>query len=373
MSLLHKLFRLFAGSDPKLRRLLGYWAATGVFYTACMMLMFVLIENGTVARDAGNALIVCGMSGLLGCYLLVRASRVLGIAPWQLAVLQAVIAIGCNVAIYSVSGPLRGASLMVLLVVIVFCTFSLRPRETLALCALAILLLGATIGWMVIHDPLRYPLHVEGVHFGLATVSLLAVALLTGEMSKLRVRLKRQKEELLAAVATIRTLATIDELTSLANRRHMNEVLGAEERRESPPGQRVCIALLDIDFFKRINDQYGHAAGDAVLRTFAGAARVELRAGDVLARWGGEEFLLMLPNTALAEATLVLRRMAERVGEMHISELGLDLTVTFSAGLVERNGAEPFADTISRADRAMYIAKSSGRDQVVPVAVPLAP
>jgi diguanylate cyclase (GGDEF)-like protein len=373
MSPQSKLSRLFVGSDPKLRRLLGYWAATGVFYTVCMLLMLVLIENGTVEREAGTTLIVFGMSCLLGCYALIRASKVLGIPPWQLAVLQALVAIGCNVAIYALSGPLRGASLMVLLVVIVFCTFSLRPRETLALCALAISSLGATIAWMVIDDPLRYPLHVEGVHFGLATVSLFAVALLTGEMSKLRVRLKRQKEELLAAVATIRTLATIDELTSLANRRHMNELLGAEERRETSPGQRVCIALLDIDFFKSVNDRYGHAAGDAVLRTFASAARAELRAGDVLARWGGEEFLLMLPNTGLAEATLVLQRMADRVGEMHVSEIGLDLTVTFSAGLVERTGAEPFADTISRADRAMYIAKSSGRNQVVPVGVPPAP
>ena len=98
---------------------------------------------------------------------------------------------------------------------------------------------------------------------------------------------------------TIRTLATMDELTSLANRRHMNEVLGAEERRKGMPSRRVCIALLDIDFFKNINDRYGHAGGDAVLRTFAAAARAELRANDVLARWGGEEFLLLLPDTGL--------------------------------------------------------------------------
>jgi diguanylate cyclase (GGDEF)-like protein len=229
-------------------------------------------------------------------------------------------------------------------------------------------MLGTAMLWLVARDPLHFQPQVEAVHFALAASSLLAVALLTGEMSKLRVRLKRQKEELLAAVATIRTLATIDELTALANRRHMNEVLGAEERREAAAAQPVCIALLDIDFFKRINDCHGHAGGDAVLRSFAGAARAELRAGDVLARWGGEEFLLMLPATGLAEATAVLRRMAARVGAMQIGEVDSGLTITFSAGLAERNGAEPFADTISRADRAMYIAKSSGRNKVVPAA-----
>jgi diguanylate cyclase (GGDEF)-like protein len=227
---------------------------------------------------------------------------------------------------------------------------------------------GGTLAWLVAHDPLRYPAHIESVHFGLATASLLAVSLLTGEMGKLRLRLKQQKEELLAAVATIRTLATVDELTSLANRRHMNEVLGAEERRGSGGGQPVCIALLDIDFFKSVNDRYGHAGGDAVLRTFSATAREALRGGDVLARWGGEEFLLMLPNTGLAEATPVLQRMAERVRAMRIGELDRELTITFSAGLAERSGDEPFADTISRADRALYIAKASGRNQVIPIA-----
>jgi diguanylate cyclase (GGDEF)-like protein len=309
------------------------------------------------------------MSCLGACYVPIRASKALRILPWQLAVLQALIALGCNVAIYALTGELRGATLMLMPVVIVFCTFSLRPRETLVLSATAIAMLGAAMLLLVARDPQHFPPQVEVMHFGLVAASLLAVSLLTGEMSKLRVRLKHQKEELLAAVATIRTLATIDELTALANRRHMNEVLGAEERREAAPDKPVCIALLDIDFFKSINDRYGHAGGDAVLRTFAGAARSELRAGDVLARWGGEEFLLMLPNTALPEATMVLRRMAERVGAMRIRELDRELTITFSAGVVERSGAEPFADTISRADRAMYIAKSSGRNQVVPVGV----
>jgi diguanylate cyclase (GGDEF)-like protein len=365
MSLRSELARLFIGEDRQLRRLLGYWAATCVFYAVCMVLMLGQIHNGAAGRKAATVLSWLGMASVVGCYLLIRASKALRIPPARLAVLQALIALGCNVAAYAISGPIRGASLMVLLVVIVFCTFSLRPRQTLALCASAIGALGATIAWLVIHDPLRFPLEVEAVHFGLAASSLLTVALLTGEMSKLRARLKRQKEELLAAVATIRTLATIDELTSLVNRRHMNEVLVAEERREPWSGQPVCIALLDIDFFKSVNDRYGHAGGDCVLRAFAGAARADLRAGDVLARWGGEEFLLMLPDTPLAEATRVLRRMAERIKAMRIAELDGEPAITFSGGLVERGNGEPFAETIARADRAMYVAKSSGRDRVV--------
>jgi diguanylate cyclase (GGDEF)-like protein len=368
----HQLLRLLTGDDPKLRRLLGYWAATGVFYMFTMCLMYLQMINGNVDREAGAFLIVFGSSCLAACYVMIRASRALRIAPSVMAALQALIALGCNAAIYAMTGPIRGATLMLPLVVIVFCAFSLRPRQTLALCGATTAMFGATIAWLVANDPLRFPLNVEIVHFALVAASLLAVSLLTGEMGKLRLRLKQQKEELLAAVSTIRTLATVDELTSLANRRHMNEVLGAEERRERGGGQPVCIALLDIDFFKSVNDRYGHGGGDAVLRTFAATAREALRGGDVLARWGGEEFLLMLPNTALAEATPVLQRMAERVRAMRIGELDRELTVTFSAGLAERSGDEPFADTISRADRALYIAKASGRNQVIPIEAPAA-
>ncbi len=360
-----RLLRLLGSDDPRLRRLIGYWAATGLLYLCSVVVMVALIESGHIERAAGTFIIRVGLSCLAGCYLMIRASKALRIAPSLMAVLQASIALGCNAAVYSISGPLRGATLMLPLVVIVFCTFSLRPRQTLALSVATIALFGATMAALVARDPRRFPADVEAVHFGLVASSLLTVSLLTGEMSKLRVRLKRQKEELLAAVATIRTLATVDELTSLANRRHMNEVLGAEERRSDAGGPPVCVALLDIDFFKSVNDRYGHAGGDAVLRGFAATARDALRGGDVLARWGGEEFLLMLPNATLAEAKLVLERMVERIGAMRIADLDGAPAITFSAGLAQRCGQEPFADTISRADRALYVAKSSGRNQVV--------
>ncbi|MDB5949949.1 MAG: diguanylate cyclase [Massilia sp.] len=195
------------------------------------------------------------------------------------------------------------------------------------------------------------------------------MALLTGEMSKLRAWPKRQREELLAAVATIRTLATIDELTSLVNRRHMNEVLGAEERREHWRGQPVCIALLDIDFFKSVNDRYGHAGGDAVLRNFAGAARADLRAGDVLARWGGEEFLLMLPDTAgRSDAGARPDGRADQRHAHRRTRWRQRHHVFGRAGRTRQSRA------VRRNDRArrpcavcLYVAKSSARNRVVVV------
>jgi diguanylate cyclase (GGDEF)-like protein len=264
---------------------------------------------------------------------------------------------------------------MALMVVVVFCTFAMRPRQTLALAAAGLAGMGGTMWWLQAHDPLHYPPEVEAVTFAIMAACSLAVTFLTGEMSKLRARLKAQKEELLKAVDTIRTLATVDELTALANRRHMNEVLAQDERRQPPRGaaaghRPTCIALLDIDFFKQINDHHGHAAGDEVLRSFAAAARTELRSGDVLARWGGEEFLLMLPDTGEAEALTVVERIRSRVGALRIAAAdGADLLdgrrISFSAGLTARRGDEALADTVNRADKALYQAKSSGRNRVV--------
>jgi diguanylate cyclase (GGDEF)-like protein len=354
---------ILTGSDPKLHRLLRYWAATCLFYVISIALLQMEIRAGIAQREAGNLLSIIGVTGVVSFYLLVRLSRQLRIAPWHLAFAQAVFAVLCNVAGYAITGPIRGASLAVLLVVIVFCTFSLRPRQTYILCALAIITLAGTSAWLNSLDPAAYPVPVEVFNVALGSISMIAVATLTAEMSRLRNRLRHQKEELLQAVAKIQTLATVDELTSLANRRHMNAVLQAQSSR----GELVCIALLDIDYFKSVNDRYGHAVGDSVLRLFADTARAELRANDVLARWGGEEFLLMLPDTTLADAIRVLERMAARFSACSVQGIDPDIHITFSAGATQRSEGEPLDTTISRADKAMYQAKSGGRNQIVSV------
>jgi diguanylate cyclase (GGDEF)-like protein len=358
------LSRLLFGADPKLRRMMSYWGATATLYTVFMGLLIEVGKRGLVDHGAALGLSAYAASGIVLFYLLVRASDRLGLAPNVLAMLQGVFGVTCNMWAYSIAGPLRGASLMGLMVVVVFCTFALRPRQTLLLAGAGLLGMGATMWWHQAHDPVHYPPMVEAMTFVIMAGCSMSVTLLTGEASKLRARLKAQKEDLLKALDTIRTLATIDELTSLSNRRHMNEMLAQEERRGGVDGS-TCIALLDIDFFKQINDRHGHAAGDEVLRSFAAAARAELRAGDVLARWGGEEFLLMLPHTGEDAAQAVVERIRARVGALRVEGVSGGRRISFSAGLTARRSVEPLADTISRADKALYQAKSSGRDRVL--------
>jgi GGDEF domain-containing protein len=287
------LSRILFGADPRMRRAMFYFGATTILYAIFVFLFLAVADDVVVRRADVVAITDYAIGALLAFYLLVRASGRLGVAPDTLAILQGIFGISCNMWAYSIAGPLRGAILMGLMVVVVFCTFALRPRQTMLLAAAGLAGMGWTMWWHQAHDPVHYPPAVEAVTFAIMAACSLTVTLLTGEMNKLRAKLKAQKAELVQAVDTIRTLATVDELTALANRRHMNEVLAQEERRHGAAAG-TCIALLDIDYFKHINDRHGHAAGDAVLRSFSAVARAELRAGDVLARWGGEEFLLML-------------------------------------------------------------------------------
>ncbi len=345
--------------------MLAYWVATAALYVVCVGFLWIQVVAGEASPRAGAALATVGLLGV-GCfYFLVRVAPRFGIAPWKLTIYQSLFAIACDAVAYAIIGSIRGASMMVPLVVMVFCAFSLRRRQNYLLCLYTLATMGGAMLWLARSDPLRYPPYVEAQHFVLFSISLVAVALLTGELSRLRAHLRRQKLELQSALKTIHTLATVDELTALSNRRHMHEMLSAEERRQQSHGQPICMALLDIDLFKHINDQFGHAVGDAALRHFADVASAGLRDSDALARWGGEEFLLLLPNTELDEAQIVVGRMAERVAASCVDALHAQLRLTFSGGLVARQAQEPFADAIKRADAAMYEAKKSGRNRIV--------
>lgn len=364
MSSSHRLISLLCGTDATLHRMLRYWAATFVLYVICISLLLVQVELGLSCADAVRGVTSVGACGVLAFYVLIRANAWLQLRQDQLAVPQAVFSLTCSIWAYAVAGPLRAGMLLITVVIIVFCMFALRRRQTLILSCCAIAGIGATMWVLQANDPVRFPRVTEAITFAYLVAALVPTALLSGEMSKLRFRLKCQKRELSDALTTIKVLATVDELTSLVNRRHMNEVLELEERRQAVAAADTCIALLDIDFFKQVNDQFGHSAGDTVLRSFAATARASLRVNDVLARWGGEEFLLLLPNTTKDDAHVVLERMSENVRAMKIPDLD-GIYISFSAGLAMQQVGESWGDVISRADKALYQAKNAGRDRIV--------
>lgn len=164
--------------------------------------------------------------------------------------------------------------------------------------------------------------------------------------------------------ASLIQLSHTDELTGLANRRRFMQAVQAELVRQGRSGQPMCVALLDADHFKRVNDRFGHHAGDEVLRTLGAVMLGSVRTPtDVAARLGGEEFALLLPDTRLEDARRVCERLRSTLAAQRFRAEGQNYRVTVSIGLVESRGQD--ADAIlAAADRQLYQAKTEGRNRV---------
>ncbi len=159
-------------------------------------------------------------------------------------------------------------------------------------------------------------------------------------------------------VARLSRLSQVDPLTGALNRRGMDLMFPDET------AQVVSVIMIDVDRFKHVNDDYGHAIGDEVLKRVSHLLSGGLRAGDSVVRYGGEEFLLILPRVGLAVAGRVAERARAAVAEAGISSAGVELQVTISAGVAERRDGESRESLIQRADAALYRAKAAGRNRI---------
>jgi diguanylate cyclase (GGDEF)-like protein len=160
-------------------------------------------------------------------------------------------------------------------------------------------------------------------------------------------------------------MATTDEMTGLANRRHFLARLDEELARcRRYPYQPVSLAILDVDFFKKVNDGYGHPAGDEVLRSIAASARAVFRKIDLLGRLGGEDFAILMPATRMSDALVVCERVREMIAGEPIDIGARSLSVTISIGVAEFRDSESLTSMLARADRALYRAKGDGRNRV---------
>ncbi|HYD80885.1 MAG TPA: GGDEF domain-containing protein [Paucimonas sp.] len=200
--------------------------------------------------------------------------------------------------------------------------------------------------------------------WAVVTIALGRFLAIHAEVSRLRAGLHERNRELGLMAARMADLASRDELTGLWNRREFMHRLEEERKRIGRRGGRFCVALIDADHFKQVNDRFGHLAGDAVLRELAQVFDRTRRVSDTLARYGGEEFILLLLDVDLEAALPAVERMRGGVQSHDWSRIAPELQVTVSIGVASWRQNEDIGQVINRADAALYDAKAAGRNCV---------
>jgi len=176
---------------------------------------------------------------------------------------------------------------------------------------------------------------------------------------------EREVERLQQELASASELVRHDPLTGALNRKGMDDALETEASRARRHGSQLCLALLDIDNFKKLNDSLGHAAGDAALVHLAKVVEETIRPEDTLARYGGEEFVVLLPNTSLEDAITAMTRVQRELTRRFFLHNNDKVLITFSCGVAELGADETAPAALQRADSAMYLAKRAGKNRVM--------
>lgn len=351
--------------DPRRRIRLLQWVVGSAVYIGAGLLMYSGIADGWMhARDLVPWSLFVGISHV-AAYIGLRtgwSERLAdpALTQWQIA--TGVIAVDWG---YLICGPMRTVALFPLLLIFAFGAFSLHWRRILALTAFAVLTLALTVwlrekGFVQRDWPAHESLPIDRGNFIMVLVLLPALSFIAARLSVLRSTLHQQKRALTQALAEVQRLATCDELTGLPNRRSMMERLAQAQADVLGGGACFCVAVIDLDDFKQVNDRLGHAKGDELLRAFAREAGGLLRGDDELGRWGGEEFLLLLHGVEPGDAKRIVERLQQRAATVDAATGPL----RFSAGVARYRPGESVLETVARADQAMYVVKHSGRNAV---------
>ena len=187
----------------------------------------------------------------------------------------------------------------------------------------------------------------------------------TDQMRGRMEELEREARKLHASLADEKRMSLLDGLTRIPNRLAYEQRLDDEAQRFRRFGQPICLATCDIDHFKRVNDSYGHRAGDKVLQVVAETFASSVRSTDFVARYGGEEFVFILPGSTLEDAQALMNRIREKIAEVGFHFRGTPVSVTVSCGLTALRQEDGVDEAFDRADKAMYQAKDAGRNRVV--------
>lgn len=335
--------------------------ASLVFFISINSVLFLSLMDRIAVTTA--QLLSLGM--MLSCILfygILRSGFNLHFKEPALTMPQIVTAMTWICIAYATTGLAHQSTLMLFALVMVFGIFVMNTRNIIIATVYSILAIAVTMIYKISTEPNIYLWDVELVTFLMFAAMMTTIATLSLQLTQMKNRLKSQKQDLELAVTQIQKIAAYDELTGLINRRRMTEVLAEHSRNHSRQTNGFAIAMIDLDHFKSINDNYGHAIGDKVLAIFGESARQVLREIDVLSRWGGEEFLLLMPKTNNGHPNVGIERLRAYLACIEVSSELPNLRIQFSVGFTCHQVGESIYDTIKRADSALYKAKAQGRN-----------
>lgn len=359
------LGHLILSNSPKQKQLLVRSLTSMAVYIVAILMLQYSVHNGLIQESERLYWLQVGMlTWMVGVYVFLRSGLNWllpdpGLTQFQILGANTWVVLG-----YALCPPLRGGMMMLLVLILVFGIFEQNRRGQVFVNLWTLAVFGAVQWYMSQNHPAQFPARVEIFHWAMMATVVPIVSVLGGQLNQLRVKLQMQRGELLEALDRIREMAQHDELTALFNRHYMNDLLATTARQMERSSQPFSVCVIDVDHFKKVNDTYGHRIGDEVLRCFAAQASADLRPTDTLARWGGEEFLLLMSNTRADQALARVLRLHAVIGELVFADAP-NLRITFSTGIAQFRTNESIDSLIERADLALYKAKKNGRNQTV--------
>jgi diguanylate cyclase (GGDEF)-like protein len=356
---------LLFGSDTVGRRALMRWALTAQCYAVALFLLFVGVQRGMASLAQAQFVALYCTLGILAFYVALRARWFASSRDPTLTFPMALFSISAIVLSYSLTELSRSASLQLLFLLVVFEMPRLTQRQTNVITFGATGMLMASLVFMTIRAAPGFDLHNEIFNVAMAGVMLPVLSMVAREVRQLRRRQVEQRADLQNTLTRLSELSIRDPLTGLYNRRHLLTILEDEAKRQRRSGHVFSLAVVNLDLFKGINDNFGHLVGDAVLREFAKVATEVLPTTDAIGRWGGPEFVLMLYHTDAEPAMLAMDRLRQAVAKHDWGALAPGLHVSFSAGVCQHQAGMEITHTLELADRALSAAKAAGRHRCV--------
>jgi diguanylate cyclase len=344
------------------RQMLGM---VGVSYVIDGLILLIYGFAGTIPFSIAPQYTACGLAYVAAFIALSESGLNERYKDHYVVIPQAIVSLSIMVVFAFLVPEVGFLFLCSLFIIFSFSSLRSTPRQTAILFAATTLVVAAL--FLVTDKPISMPhdSYLERVATMLVFVLALGRCMFVGIFSNsLRESLYRSGVQLKQAYKRIEELAELDELTGSFNRRCIMRILDDEIARAQRGKTPCSVALIDLDWFKRINDLLGHPIGDEVLRTFAITMFANMRSIDKFGRYGGEEFLLILPDTSDGTAEQILDRLRAIIAELDWSSFSPTMNVTISAGIAMLGPNETPDAILARADRALYAAKERGRNRI---------